>query len=262
MPTFEFKTEDGRTFQLDAPDQNAAFKAFETVKNNVPVGGYVGQTLKGAAQSVAGTVDTGFNLTEAMGPAAYGNPITAPAAGLAAVMPSDWRKALTEFSNAPYTPGYETAGRIGYVGTELAPVGLGAKAAASGVKTGVKALKGASPVVKGLAKDAVTGLGGELAIEHFLGHLPFGTGALASIVGRHLLRKAMEKGGKKTAEEAVEAAPKAAGKGAPAVTKNESGLRASPGWTPEQEAALRKTDIKPRVRVQAPSRPARDDIND
>jgi len=295
MPTFEFQTKDGHSFQIDAEDKDKAFKAFQKVQNNVPRGGYVGQTLKGAAQSYAGLANLGLGMGDianaTMGTAANVIPGFGAASTLSSIIPSDWRKGLSDFANEPYAQGYETAGRIGYWGAPMA-------APAKGAQVGIKALKEspqAMQIAKGLGSDAAIGLGAETLEQMILGHLPFGLSGIAAVALKHGLKKGLEKL-KGAAKEGAEELPQAMGKagaergrmgtvsgakeGAEAAPKQYKTMEEwrkdwGPGGAKQQELEKQLPQVKdtpppakPRIRVPAQSKPtynfgkARDEAGD
>ena len=265
----------------DRIQANIKEKFPEASARDVPRGGYVGQTLKGAAQSYAGLADlalTGGDITrDVLGPTANIIPgLGGAAATLSSIIPSDWRKQLTEFADQPYTPGYETAGRIGYFGAPLAgPAKLtqgGIKAGAKFVKANPEALPQAARVAKGMAADAATGVVGNMAIDHFLGHLPFGLGYVLPVIVKHYVGKALKGSGTKAAEEVGEAAVKGPDKGGlPSTLERDAARFRSPEmkawkekWAPQVEEfkkSMEPPPAKPRVRVPAQTRQVPEQYN-
>ena len=253
----------------------------------VPRGGYVGQSLKGAAQSYTGLADLALTAGDAMNAATGGASIPPPfglPSTLASIIPSDFRKSMREFANEPYTPGYETAGRIGYWGAPLIGPAKGVQAGATALKESPEAMQ----IAKGLGSDAAIGLGAEALEKVILGHLPMGLSGIAAIALRHGIKKGLQMFGKgatkEGGEEAASAAGHAAERGRLGTAKPQSvGAEATApkyksmeewrkDWGPggpkqtELEKRLPKAPetpptAKPRVRVPAQTRPAPEKYN-
>jgi hypothetical protein len=222
---------------------------FPTVgARDVPIGGYVGGTLKGAAQAVAGGASTALDIMEGAGnlPIFGYTPPGFAMGEVAKIIPPDWRRGMEEFANAPYDrPGQE----LGYVGAQLGGLGTGA------VKGGLalaRGAKGAGGMVKG-ARDLYEKMPESVKTEMW-NRIPGGW-------LRHIYNAFKEAG--KVGEEAAPGAAKETGRAMPSVPERNAMRFRSPEmkawrekWPEAPESAPEVPPAaKPRVRVPVQKAP-------